>query len=82
MVRGGILIRGPPDIKSDRGRNRRTKGTQDGRIGRGEFAERSARRCVTGRHKVPFVPIKTSGTEYVRRYKEEEKKKEKVSARA
>lgn len=28
---------------------------------------------VTGRHKVPFVPIKTSGTEYVRRYKEKRK---------
>lgn len=29
---------------------------------------------VTGRHKVPFVPIKTSGTEYVRRYKEKRKR--------
>lgn len=29
---------------------------------------------MTGRHKVPFVPIKTSGTEYVRRYKEKRKR--------
>lgn len=69
-----VAFRGLPDIKSDRRRNR-VDGTV---VGRGEIAGRSARRCVTGRHKVPFVPIKTSGTEYVDMYKE---KKEEVSAR-
>lgn len=64
---GVVVPRVLPDIKSDlragesRDDGRRTR--RGGRYG-----------GVTGRHKVPFVTIKTSGTEYVRRYKEKRKR--------
>lgn len=66
------MSRALPDIKSDPGRNRRTTLAGRGGVERGARGERHGR--VTGRHKVPFVPIKTSSTECVRRYKEKRKR--------
>lgn len=59
---GVVVPRVLPDIKSDPGRNRGTTIAGRGAEGRSQ-GERYG--SVTGRHKVPFVPIKTSGTEYV-----------------
>lgn len=64
-IRSGAGIAGRPTVVGRRRGAERRKGE----LARGERHGR-----VTGRHKVPFVPIKTSGTEYVRRYKEKRKR--------